>query len=176
MVDELEPQPSVVSQGNDDRSAGREAQFRLARQLIAEQNPGGAIMGGFGAALVGALAWGAIALVTGGSYSIVAIGLGAMVGYAVKIFGKGVTDLYSYIAAGFAVFGCLAGKAITLALIGGRGYERLLSRFFSSLGFMDLVFWFVAIFGAWWFAKRDLSKEQGLAMYQYELRRPDDNS
>ncbi len=173
MIDELEP--GLVAQPIA-ANLEREAQFRLARKLLDEQQPRAAVLAGFLTSVSGAIVWGTIGFIAGASYSIVAILLGAMVGYGVKIFGRGVTNLYGYIAAGFAVFGCVLGNAATLVLLAvtsGRRFDSLPSRFLDSFSLMDIVYWLVAIYGAWWFARRDLTREQGLALHQYESRRPD---
>ena len=47
-------------------------------------NPALGLLAGAGAALVGGLAWAVLAVLTGRSYSAVAIGIGALVAYAVK--------------------------------------------------------------------------------------------
>lgn len=71
-----------------------------------------AILGGFLASVVGAVVWGGITYLTGYKLGIVAIGVGFIVGYAVRYFGNGSTIVFGMIGAFFAVLGCALGNIL----------------------------------------------------------------
>jgi predicted Zn finger-like uncharacterized protein len=71
---------------------------------------GRAVAGGAGAALVGAMIWAFITVMTGFQIGWMAIGVGALVGFAVKFMGRGTEQTYGFIGAGLAVFGCVIGN------------------------------------------------------------------
>ena len=58
-----------------------------------------AIIGGLIAALVGAAIWAAITVETGYQIGYMAVGVGFLVGFAVRIFGKGTTQAFGIIGA-----------------------------------------------------------------------------
>ena len=65
--------------------AGQQEEVRAERAYTSQAaNPTRGLLAGAGAALVGGLAWAVLAVLTGRSYSAVAIGIGALVVYAVK--------------------------------------------------------------------------------------------
>lgn len=66
--------------------------------------------GGAGAAFAGSMAWALITVMTGYQIGWMAIGVGALVGFAVKFFGRGTEQAYGFIGAGLALFGCLVGN------------------------------------------------------------------
>jgi hypothetical protein len=157
-----------------------EAQFRLAQAVIGEQSLAGAVIAGLVGAIAGAFAWGAVALGTGAIIAVVAIGVGALVGFGVRVFGRGVTDVYAIVATSMAILGCAAGNLLALILFELAALDlsisqavalldpkRLLDDFVGTLGIMELFYWLVAAYSAWWLAKRGLSKEEAAALDAY---------
>ncbi len=162
-----------------------EARLRLAGKLLEEQNFVAAIVAGLVGALAGALAWGAVALGTGAIVAVVAIGVGAIVGFGVRVFGQGVTDVFALAAAGLAVFGCALGNLMALVLFEMSALDlspsealsliepaRLYADFVSTLGIMELFYWLVAAYSAWWLARRGLTEEESKALDEYARQRP----
>jgi hypothetical protein len=85
--------------------------------LRAEQNLGLAVVGGLAAAVVGAAVWAAVTLVTGLQIGWMAIGVGFLVGGAVRLIGKGVTKPFGYVGAAMSLLGCLLGNLLSLCAI-----------------------------------------------------------
>ena len=167
---------------NDDKLV---ESYQLAEALIAEQNFAAAIGAGVVAALAGALAWGVAAVIVGAVPSWFAIGLGALVGYGMQLFGKGLTAKYSIAAAFIAIFGCLAGyvaaaiiyeskgSADTIGeIIGKLHLADIVGFFVRELGFLDVLFLVLAAATAWYFAQRDLTRDQRFAVRKF-AERPD---
>ncbi len=71
---------------------------------------GRALSGGAGAAIVGAMIWALITVMTSYQIGWMAIGVGALVGFAVKFFGRGTDTTFGFIGAGLAFFGCAIGN------------------------------------------------------------------
>lgn len=94
-----------------------EVRYRArVRQLESEQNLFMGLMAGLGAALAGALIWALITYATGYQIGWMAVGVGFVVGYAVRLLGKGVTPVYGVVAAALAILGCVAGNVLTTCL------------------------------------------------------------
>lgn len=102
---------------------------------------------------------------------------------AVAAFGP-VADLgFVVVAAALAVVGCVLGNIFAAILFEARAYGQSPFEIAASIEFgqlaefvradfqlLDLLFWPLAIYAATFFAKRQLSREEGLAIYIYENR------
>lgn len=82
--------------------------------LESRQSVVGAVGGGFISAIVGAVIWAAITIVTRYQIGWMAVGVGFLVGLAVRKYGKGLTPTYGIIGAALSFFGCLLGNVLTL--------------------------------------------------------------
>lgn len=91
--------------------------LELARQRLAsEQKLGAGIAAGAVAAVGGAALWAAITVFTGYQIGFMAVGIGFLVGWAVRAAGKGVDKTFGIAGAVLALLGCLAGNL--LAVVG----------------------------------------------------------
>ncbi len=93
-----------------------------------------AILAGVVAALIGALIWMGITVATGLHVGYVAIGVGALVGYAVRLAGKGSTPIFGVIGALLTLLGCLGGETLTVIQLAANGTQ---SSFFEVLNRVD---------------------------------------
>jgi hypothetical protein len=132
------------------------AKVALFRQrLKEEQNLSRAVLAGGAAALFGAILWAFVAFATGYNTAIMAIVVGACVGYSVRKFGKGVEDRFGLLGAAFSIFGCLLGHFLAIAAFISRQDNVSLLRVFlvmllqplatlaiiaSGFGIVDIVF------------------------------------
>ncbi len=71
---------------------------------------GRAVAGGAAAAFVGAMIWALITVMTSFQIGWMAIGVGALVGFAVKFFGRSTDQTFGFIGAGLSLFGCAIGN------------------------------------------------------------------
>ena len=69
---------------------------------------------GLVAALIGAVIWAAITVAIEYQIGWMAVGVGCLVGFTVRWFGKGTTSLYGYIGGGLALLGCVLGNAFSI--------------------------------------------------------------
>lgn len=94
------------------------AQPQSAIELIDDQpNLFMGLIGGVAAMLVGAIVWGAISYFTEYQIGWMAIGVGFLVGIAIKQFGKGRSPIYGISGAVLALIGCLLGNLLFYASI-----------------------------------------------------------
>ncbi len=85
----------------------------LYRRKISEQNLKLGIAVGFVAAVLGAVIWTVVTVVTSYQIGWMAVGIGFLVGYAIRQFGKGITKVFGIAGALLALFGCLLGNLLT---------------------------------------------------------------
>jgi hypothetical protein len=135
--------------------------LRLAELIAdkrAQQNILAALVAGFVASLVGAVLWAVVTVTTEYQIGFMAVGVGLLVGYAVRVFGKGIDTYFGYIGAGFSVLGCLLGNL--LSAVGFVSQHESVSVFAvlsrldidmagrlmgASFSLMDLLFYFIGI-------------------------------
>ncbi len=132
----------TASQPADSRSAQRGS---LAVALLA----------GLGAAVAGAFVWGLVAYLTKHQFSLVAVLIGAAVGYAVSKFRPG-DPAAAVASAVLALLGCALGVFLALiftTLGAGIGLGTILghlnvlmSAYPRSVGFLGVIFWLVAAY------------------------------
>ena len=87
-------------------------------------------LAGFGAAIVGAAIWAAITAATGYQIGFMAIGVGFLVGFAVRVIGKGTEPIFGVAGAVLALLGCVLGNLLTFAWIAA---QQVGEPFFSVL-------------------------------------------
>ncbi len=91
--------------------------IRLAiEELRSHQNLIGGTIAGFLASCVGAALWAVVTIATGMQIGWFAIGIGFLVGYALRTFGKGLEPVFGFIGGALSLLGCLVGNL--LAMIG----------------------------------------------------------
>lgn len=80
-----------------------------------EGNFFGSVIAGFFAAIVGAIAWAAVAFFTGYNIGWLAIGVGFIVGYTIRKVGQSSDKKFGVMGALLALFGCIFGNLLTVA-------------------------------------------------------------
>ena len=151
-----------------------EAMVQLAMERFrSEQNLAGGIVAGLVAAVVGAAAWAAVTVVSGYQLGLMAIAVGCLVGYAVRVVGKGIDTAFGVAGAVLALFGCLLGNALTLvhfvAQAEGLTYFETLARInyaampelmVATFDPFDLVFYGIAVYEGYKFALRQIGEDE----------------
>ena len=154
--------------------------YRLVEELLPQQNFQNAVIFGIAATLAGAIIWALVAAAAGYVVSFVPVALGAFVGSAIRVFGKGLAWKFVVLAAALTIVGCIMGNVMAVILIEWISYNIPISEILrgitaeSLIGFLiveyqliDAVAWVVAISVAASTAKRKLSREQSAAMYMF---------
>jgi len=143
----------------------------LLIQVESQQNLFMGLCSGFIAAIFGSLIWAVITAITEYQIGFMAVGVGFLVGYTIRIFGKGITDAFGIGGAILSLFGCLLGNVLSVC-ISISEYEsipiyniisslniglivELLIRYFQP---MDLLFYSIAIYEGYKFSFKKLNE------------------
>ena len=89
---------------------------RHMQEIRDNQNLAMGVMGGIAAAASGAMIWAAVTYYTEYQIGWMAVGIGFLVGLAIRNFGKGVDASFGVAGAVLALVGCLAGNILTLCI------------------------------------------------------------
>lgn len=95
-------------------------QLRLQRQireLRENQNLLLGLVGGIAGAALGATLWAIITALTKFQIGWMAVGVGFLVGYGIRILGKGLDPSFGYMGAAFSLLGCVAGNLLTVVIV-----------------------------------------------------------
>lgn len=132
---------------------------------------GKAIAIGFGALFLGAIAWALIGAVTKHEFSIVAIGIGALIGFAMYTARPSSTGVAAA-AAVFTIIGCALGEFLAIAFVGGHeagvGFgeavklelEHPKELYFNSLDGKSYLFWVIGAAAAFGLTFRRIKDAQ----------------
>ena len=145
----------------------------LMQNIRDNQNFSMALITGFAAALLGAIIWASITYLTGFQIGWMAVGIGFMVGYTVRIFGRGIDLQFQIGGAVLSLFGCLLGNLLTVCIFVAESesisFFELLSLMDISLAFnfmtqsfqiIDLLFYGIAVYEGFRFSLYRLSEEE----------------
>jgi hypothetical protein len=105
-------------------------------QLKHEQSLPLGVMAGGGAALLGALGWAIITAVTHFQIGFMAIGVGLLVGTAVRRFGRGFDTIFGVAGALLSLAGCALGNLLAVCAMGASANNMSI---FTLLGRLDPV-------------------------------------
>jgi hypothetical protein len=100
---------------------------------VQAQNLPMALLAGLAAAAAGAGLWALVTVVTGYQIGWMAIGVGFLVGLAVRLAGKGTTSTFQVLGAALALGGCLAGNVLTICIVAAGKMEISLTQMVFGL-------------------------------------------
>jgi hypothetical protein len=131
------------------------------------------MIGGIVAAAIGAAIWATITAMTNFQIGWMAVGVGFLVGHAVRMCGKGIDKSFGIVGATLSLLGCLAGNLLTVCIAISRHQQipffDLLSRLNPEIVLelmratfspMDLLFYGIAVYEGYKFSFRKISKEE----------------
>ena len=141
-------------------------------RLRTQQNLAGGIGAGVVASLVGAAIWAAVTVATGYQIGWMAIGVGFLVGMAVRTVGKGIDNIFGIAGAVLALLGCAVGNLLAvvgfvsqqesapfmsiLSQLDFATIEELMVQTFSP---MDLLFYGIAIYEGYKLSFRQVTEQ-----------------
>ena len=144
----------------------------LMQEIKDNQNLGFGILGGLAAAAAGAAVWAIVTAVTNFQIGWMAVGVGFLVGIAVRLFGKGIDTTFGVAGAVLSLVGCLAGNLLAVCIVVSRQEQMeffdLLSRLDPGIivGIMkatfspiDLLFYGIAVYEGYRFSFRTINEE-----------------
>lgn len=157
----------------DDVSKKVEALTEALRQeLQKQQDPVYAAVGGLAAALVSAVIWAMITVATGYQIGYMAVGVGLLVGFSVRLFGAGVDKYFGFIGAAFSLLGCLLGNLLsqvgfiaaaqdmtyfeTITLL---NMDVIIDIYTESFSPIDVLFYGIAAYGGYRISFRNIGEE-----------------
>ena len=139
----------------------------LASADLAPENFPLGLAAGLGAALLGGAVWAAVTVTTNFKIGWIAVGIGFLVGHAVRTAGRGHSQRFAIAGAALALLGCVLGNYFTvLGTVAGRqhlDFLGLLARIppgvalkvmVSAFEPMDLLFYGIAVYEGYKFARR----------------------
>jgi len=122
--------------------------------------------------VVGAVLWAIVTVLAKMQIGFMALGVGFLVAWAVRQFGRGQEPVYSYIGGGFALFGCVLGNllsacgfaavseersivaVVTTVLSDARLIAQVMQATFNP---MDLLFYAIAVYEGFKLARRPVA-------------------
>lgn len=141
--------------------------------LRSEQNLPLAIAAGIISALLGAAAWAAITVLTGYQIGFMAIGVGVVVGLAVRAMGKGIDKPFGLVGAGFSVLGCALGNLLAVCgilsaqdgvpyfqVLGSLDFAMARNLMVMTFSPIDLLFYGLAVFYGHRFSFRQVTGQE----------------
>ena len=145
----------------------------IFQQIRDNQNLSMGMVGGVGGAIVGSVVWAVITALTNYQIGFMAIGIGFLVGYAVRKFGQGIDPTFGYVGATFAFLGCVVGNLLTTCIIVSQQESVPLGQVLSSLNFsvaidimkftfspIDVLFYGLALYYGYKFSFRQLTPDE----------------
>jgi len=146
---------------------------RLTQEIKDNQNLLSGTLAGVAAAVLGAGLWAVITAVTKYQIGWMAIGVGSLVGIAVRTFGRGTDRAFGIAGAASSVLGCLAGNLLAVCIMVSQQEKVPFSTVLSSLNPevvtglmkatfnpMDLLFYGLAVYAGYRFSFRRTSAEE----------------
>ncbi len=125
------------------------------------------IVAGIAGAAIGAIIWALITFWTSFQIGYMAIGVGFLVGIAVRFAGKGVTPKFGVVGALLALVGCLAGNVLASCIWAAKEFAVSVFQIFPLLDLqligeilketfspLDLLFYALAIYAGYRFSFR----------------------
>ena len=145
---------------------------QLVQEFEANQNLLSGIIGGIIGAALGAVVWGAVTFGSGYQFGFVAIGVGAIVGYSVRIAGKGISPIFGIIGGVLALVSCLAGNifgvcafyakenGIPILTIISHLNPKIIAEILSdTFSVMDVLFYAIAIYAGYRISFRNITEK-----------------
>ena len=150
--------------------------IRVSAELMAkfrsEQNLLVGTIGALGVGLAGAVLWAVIGISTGYQIGYIAVAIGFGVGFAMRFFGKGLDQVFGIVGAIIAVLSVYLGNIFTLVGFVAEEYQTTVfdvleavpfiemnQLMFVEFGFIDIVFYAIALIEGYKFAFRQITEE-----------------
>ncbi|EKD83404.1 MAG: hypothetical protein ACD_39C00698G0001 [uncultured bacterium] len=149
--------------------------------LEGQQNLPLGLIAGMAAAVIGAIIWAAVTVITKYQIGWLAIGLGALVGLTVGKFGKGIHPTYGVLGAVLALASCILGNL--LSVCGFLAQQEAVSFFEVASSLItqpsaawtvlkatfdprDLLFYGIAMYAGYTYAFRQITPEEVAALVE----------
>lgn len=111
---------------------------KTREELLAEENLPKGVLCAVVACLVGAAAWGLVSVSTGYQIGYMAIGIGFLVGFAMRQ-GRGIRPIFGIIGAALALVSCVLGDYFSIIGYIAKDYDMAYTDVIFSLDFADIL-------------------------------------
>lgn len=169
----MDSEPQVPA-ATEERPPIDPVQLEMAKErLRSEQRLGPAVLAGGAAAAAGAAVWAAITVATGYQIGWMAVGVGFLVGLAVRYFGKGMDRSFGVVGAVWSLLGCGLGNLLAVCgmvskeqgiplgfVVRNLNLEIAADMMAATFSPMDLLFYGIAVYEGYRFSFRQLTEEQ----------------
>lgn len=145
-------------------------------ELKLDQNFSFGVIAGVVTAVLSAVIWAAITVSTQYQIGYMAIGVGVVVGFTIKLAGKGIDKQFGFAGAVLALLGCMLGNFLSIvgfaAQAEGVGYLQMLSYIdyafipeimIETFSPMDVLFYGLAIYAGYKFSFRQITENDIIA-------------
>ena len=142
-------------------------------EMLAEENLPKGVLYAVIACIVGAAAWGLISVSTGYQIGYMAIGIGFLVGFAMRQ-GKGIRPVFGIIGATLALLSCVLGEFVSIIgysakdydmsytdVLFGADYAEIFSLMTENLASMTILFYGFAVYEGYKFSFRAQNQPEG---------------
>ncbi len=170
-----ERQASVYNQKKETVSVN-EIKNRLSEEVLQnyrfQQNMYAGTLAATIAGLAGALIWALITVNTGFQIGYMAVGIGVMVGFGMRLLGKGVDRIYGIAGGIIALLSCVLGNTLSIyasvahemeigyqLAFGILDYSQVPKALVNTFHFVDIIFYGLAIVTGYQLSFRHLSKK-----------------
>jgi hypothetical protein len=129
-------------------------------------------MAGLTAAVTGAAVWAGVTVVTEYQIGWMAVGLGFLVGIAMRTMGKGIDQVFGVVGAAMALVGCVLGNVFTIAwyisaqtgaslisVLTQLDMELMIDLITETFQVMDILFYGLAVYFGYKYAFRQLTMD-----------------
>ncbi len=167
-MNSMQPQSPVPM---EQKSADELRQRLQYEHALDDQNLTMAVIFGAVAAVLGAILWSLITVATGRQIGFMAIGVGFLVGFAVRKTGNGVTNTFGITGAILSLFGCMLGNLLAGCVLASEHFGVSFSEFMSKMntqvaveffkqttGPIDLLFYGLAVYFGYKYSFRKLEE------------------
>ncbi len=167
------PAPAATEKPPEPTAAVDPAKVQqFVAELRAKQSFSTALIGGLAVAMIAATAWALVTTATNYQIGWMAVGVGFLVGGAVRTLGRGIDKSFGYLGAAMSVFGCLLGNLLSIcAIVAGHEGLSLVSvlahvcaqpavipgAMLATFQPMDLLFYGIAVYEGYRFSFRQVT-------------------
>jgi len=167
------PSPEVQAPQSNRPQVPNPALKLTLEALRSEQSLAMGVSAGLIAAIAGAAAWGVVTAYTGNQVGWMAIGVGFMVGFAVRVAGKGIDPAFGVVSAVLSMLGCVLGNLWTmtyfiaakqgvpfLKAVSQLNPEIAVNLMVSTFNYMDVVFYGLALYFGYKYGFRRITEDE----------------
>ncbi len=172
MNDELQPEMQAEAQPTEEPVISDQQAQMAFETFQSEQNLVMGTLAGLVASVAGGGVWAAVTIMTEYQIGWMAVGIGLLVGFAVRHTGKGIDQAFGIVGGVMSLVGCVVGNVFTITYYVATNQEMAFMDILSQLNYaiiaemltatfevMDVLFYGLAIYFGYKYAFRQISED-----------------